>query len=114
MGAGMPAIVTVTPANSVVETEVRVSPGVLTAVELNHKAGVLTLAVSGEAEGSDELGLLAVLEGDEAAHGVEPDDVLVWRAVEDGVGVGELNCTVTLAMVENRHRFFPAIAIIPR
>lgn len=32
-------------ANSVVETDVEVNPGVLTAVEINHKAGVVTLAV---------------------------------------------------------------------
>jgi hypothetical protein len=41
-------------ANSIVETEVEVSPGVLTAVEINHKAGVLALAVSGEDQGSGE------------------------------------------------------------
>lgn len=33
-------------ANSVVSTDVEVSPGVLTAVEVNHKAGVLTLKVN--------------------------------------------------------------------
>ena len=32
-------------ANSVVSTDVEVNPGVLTAVEINHKAGVLTLKV---------------------------------------------------------------------
>jgi Ca-activated chloride channel family protein len=32
-------------ANSVVETDVEVNPGVLTAVEINHKAGVVKLAV---------------------------------------------------------------------
>ncbi len=34
-------------ANSVVETDVEVDPGVLTAVEVNHKAGVVSFAVSG-------------------------------------------------------------------
>ena len=34
-------------ANSVVSTDVEVSPGVLTAVEVNHKAGVLTLKIHG-------------------------------------------------------------------
>ena len=37
-------------ANSVVSTDVTVSPGVLTAVEVNHKAGVLSLKVDNDAD----------------------------------------------------------------
>ena len=37
-------------ANSVVSTDVTVSPGVLTAVEVNHKAGVLSLKIDDDAD----------------------------------------------------------------
>lgn len=48
-------------ANSVVSTDVDVSPGVLTAVEVNHKAGVLTLEVTAAAEPADTTGVNMVV-----------------------------------------------------
>lgn len=45
-------------ANSVVSTDVEVSPGVLTAVEVNHKAGVLSLEIATAADKTEDVNLV--------------------------------------------------------
>ena len=45
-------------ANSVVSTDVDVSPGVLTAVEVNHKAGVLSLEIAAAAGKAEDVNLV--------------------------------------------------------
>ena len=78
--------------------------------QLNRRPGAS--AVGGE--GGDELRFLAVLVDDGAAHREAPDDVLPGRAVEHGIGVGELDGALALAMVEDRDGFLPGIAVVPR
>jgi len=48
-------------ANSVVETDVDVNPGILTAVEVNHKAGVVTLTVAHNGDEADPAPVLVTL-----------------------------------------------------
>jgi Ca-activated chloride channel family protein len=68
-------------ANSVVSTDVEVSPGVLTAVEVNHKAGVLSLEVKGGPDRTDAAAInLVVFDTDGRLvvrmHGAEATTVL--------------------------------------
>ena len=64
-------------ANSVVSTDVTVSPGVLTAVEVNHKAGVLSLKIDDDADAPSTAKTNLVV--------VDDDGNLVARARGDAV-----------------------------